>query len=109
MGSRVPFEAVVLCEDFFELFQARGHFLWLVTQKLIQVLAYSKAGKFFTHQSQLRGRGFDSFHSQMHGWCAWLRRDIWIRVQMFQMVEFVCKRLNSCANKHNNNTTSHHT
>ena len=94
MGSRVRFEAVVLCEDVFELFQARGHFLWLVTQKLIQVLAYSKASKFFT-QSQLRGRGFDSFHSQMHGWCAWLRRDIWIRVQMF---EFVCKWLNSCAN-----------
>ena len=27
VGPRVPFEAVVLCEEFLKLFQARGHFL----------------------------------------------------------------------------------
>ena len=97
MGSRVPFEAVVLCEDFFELFQARGHFLWLVTQKLNHVSAYSKASTFFT-QSQLR-----RLVSLRNAWLVRVvRRDscgsLWIRVQTF---EFVCKRLNLCANKHN--------
>ena len=47
MEFGVGFETVHYSEGFLELNQARGHFLWLVTQKLNQVLAYSKARHVF--------------------------------------------------------------
>ena len=91
VGSRVPFEAVVLCEDFFELVQARGHFLWLVTPKLNHVSAYSKASTFFTQSQLVRLVSLRNawLVRVKHAWCAVIRVD---------RFGFVCKCLNSCAN-----------